>query len=153
MKTNYSIATVGSIVLLMFALSGCGGSSGPRRAAVEGKVTLNDSPLPSGVIRFVPTGSTKGPVVLGVIKEGHFALAKSQGPVLGQQIVQIDATPAKDPVADAVDVEAAWLEFAKSNKSQPQEIAIPKRYNRNSTLKVGVAAEAANTYDFQLVSK
>jgi hypothetical protein len=105
------------------------------------------------VIRFVPTGTTKGPAALGTIKEGRFTLSESNGPTLGQQIVEIDAGLAEDPVADATDVAAAWTDFAKSNATRPREITIPRRYNRNSTLRVEVTAQTAKALDFELASK
>jgi hypothetical protein len=141
------------IVSLVCCLGGCGGVSGPPRAAVQGDVSLDGSPLPSGVIRFVPTGKAKGPAALGVIKEGRFALPASHGPVLGPQIVEIDATLAEDPTTDATDVKAAWTEFAKTNESRPREITIPKRYNRTSTLRVEVTAQTTNAFDFKLASQ
>jgi hypothetical protein len=149
--TRYGVAL---LLGLLFFTSGCGlSASGPQRVAVEGDVTLDGSPLQSGVIRFVPTGATKGPAALGTIKEGRFTLSESNGPTLGQQIVEIDAGLAKDPVADATDVAAAWTDFAKSNVKRPREITIPRRYNRNSTLLVEVTAQTAKALDFKLASK
>ncbi|HEV3304687.1 MAG TPA: hypothetical protein VG055_33860 [Planctomycetaceae bacterium] len=56
-------------------------------------------------------------------------------------------------LADATDVAAAWTEFAKGHGTRPREITIPRRYNRNSTLRVEVTAQTAKALDFKLASK
>ncbi len=155
MHLVHSFRTVGCVVgglALLSIASGCGGNRLPREA-VQGDVTLDGSPLPAGVIRFVPTGPTKGPAALGVIKDGRFALTSANGPVPGKQIVEIDATLSDNPAADTTDIKTAWSKFAQNNASRPREIAIPKRYNRRSTLRVEVAVKAANSFEFNLASK
>jgi len=138
-------------LVLMPFVGGCGGGTkGPPRAAVRGEVCLDDVPLKSGVIRFVPEGATKGPVALTTIKDGRFTLSASDGPSLGKQSVEIVATMAENPLEGATDIRTAWAEYARSNGSRPVEVKIPARYNQGSTLSVEVKPKGNNAFDFKL---
>jgi hypothetical protein len=63
------------------------------------------------------------------------------------------ATTDDSPLAGAIDIKAAWAEYAKTSSSRPPEVKIPKKYNRNSQLNVVVAAKGDHTFDFRLVSQ
>src|ERR1700685_749538 len=132
--------------------AGCSRAGGPPRAAVRGEVSLDEAPLKAGVIRFIPTGEGKGPVVLTTIKDGRYELARSEGPVLGKNSIEIVATPTDNPVAGATDIRTAWAEYAKASASHAP-VAIPRKYNRNSVLSVDVTAKGRNTFDFKLASR
>ena len=95
-------------------VAGCGRPSGPPRAAVHGEITLDESPLKSGVIRFVPTGATKGPVALATIKDGRYDLSSWDGPMLGDNAVEIVPGIDDNPLDGATDIRAAWAEYAKT---------------------------------------
>ena len=66
--------------------------------------------------------------------------------------IEIVATTDDSPLAGAVDIKAAWGEYAKMSSSRPPEVKNPKKYNRNSQLNVVVAAKGDHTFDFGLVS-
>jgi hypothetical protein len=135
-------------------LAGCGGGRGaPPRVAVRGEVRLDAMPLKAGVIRFVPQAPAKGPVALGTIKDGHFAMAAATGATPGRNAIEIVATPAENPLAGATDARAVWTEYAKTKRSPPVEAAVPARYNQNSTLSVEVSAKGPNAFDFQLAGQ
>jgi hypothetical protein len=140
--------------VILLSAAGCGRDArGPARAAVSGEVLLDEAPLKAGIIRFVPVSGTKGPVALTTIKDGRYQMSNSDGPVLGNNSIEIVATTADSPLAGATDIKAAWAEYAKTSSLRPPEVKIPKKYNRNSQLNVVVAASGDHTFDFKLVSQ
>jgi hypothetical protein len=143
----------GLAVAMLPFVAGCGHPSGPPRVAVRGEVSLDDSPLKSGVIRFIPTGGTKGPVAVTAIKEGRYELTAPEGPVLGNNSIEIVPGIAADPLAGATDIRTAWAEYAKTAASRTGERAVPKKYKSISELKVQVQAKGKNTFDFKLASQ
>ncbi len=135
-------------------VAGCGGSvRGPHRAAVRGEVRLDDVPLKTGVIRFVPEVKTAGPVTVTTIKDGRYTLSANDGPAIGRHSVEIVSSVAENPVDGARDIRAAWADYARSAKSRSPAIQIPARYNRRSTLSVDVTPKGKNAFDFQLASQ
>lgn len=139
------------VVVLPF-VAGCGRPSGPPRAAVHGEITLDESPLKSGVIRFVPTGATKGPVALATIKDGRYDLSSWDGPMLGDNAVEIVPGIDDNPLDGATDIRAAWAEYAKTAAANRGHAA-HKKIKSSSELKVHVQAKAMNTFDFTLASQ
>ncbi len=133
-------------------VAGCGRPSGPPRAAVHGEITLDESPLKSGVIRFVPTGATKGPVALATIKDGRYHMSSWDGPMLGDNAVEIVPGIDDNPLDGATDIRAAWAEYAKTAAAKRGHAA-HKRIKSSSELKVHVQAKAKNTFDFTLASQ
>jgi hypothetical protein len=134
-------------------LAGCGHHGGPPRAAVRGEVRVQDVPLKTGVIRFIPAGATKGPVALTTIKEGRYEFTTSDGPMLGANAIEIVPGLADNPLAGARDIKAAWTEYAKNVAASTPVGAVPKRPNRNAEWKVDVKAKGQNTFDFKLASQ
>jgi hypothetical protein len=130
---------------------GCGGDSGPPRFATDGTVLLDGVPLPAGVIRFIPEGTTKGPAASALIETGKFSLEASNGPVAGQHRVEIEATGHE---GFAVDDEQAYAQKATTTRGPviPQN-PVPAIYNRQSTLSKTITAEGPNTFEFTLSSK
>jgi hypothetical protein len=113
--------------VILLCAGGCGrDAGGPPRAAVSGEVLLDEAPLKAGIIRFVPVNGTKGPVALTIIKDGRYQMSNSDGPVLGKNSIEIVATTDDSPLAGAVDIKAAWTEYAKTSSSRPPEVRIPK---------------------------
>lgn len=126
------------VVLAVSAVVGCGGTTIPR-GAVEGTVTLAGKPLEEGVIRFVPTDGTTGPMVETTIRNGRYALAKQSGPCIGTQRVEIVA-------------------FRKTGRKiinegvETEEIVqvIPDRYNTASELRITITVGANALGPFEL---
>ena len=86
MLARACLAALGSMLLL----AGCG-PAGPERAEVYGTVKLNGQPVAEGAINFFPVGETKGPEAGAAIKDGKFLIARSQGPVVGKNRVELRA--------------------------------------------------------------
>ncbi len=65
-----------------------GDTTGDRRFAVSGKVTVDGQPMEHGLIRFLPEG--KGIVSGGPITHGAYAIAEEKGPNAGKYRVEIN---------------------------------------------------------------
>lgn len=129
---------------LLLCCLGCGKSDGLDRAAVTGKVTLNDTPVAAGSITFYPTGATKGPAAGGTIENGQYSIAIAQGPIVGSNRVEIRASRKTGRKVQAPMAERGVL---------ADEIveAVPQQYNSRSTLQRNVA-QGDNTLDFDLTT-
>lgn len=92
------------VVIAGMTITGCG-PRGPRRAAVEGTVTLAARPLAHGRILFLPQPPAQGPVAAAVIHEGRFQLSRQEGPVVGMNRIDVEI---ERPLGFALDDEAAY---------------------------------------------
>lgn len=85
---------------LLFPLAvGCSSEEGPPRYRVSGEVTFKGTPVPIGVIQFMPDTSqgNSGPPGFAEIKEGQFDTKLSgKGIIGGPHIVSIDAFNGKN---------------------------------------------------------
>ena len=126
------------IFLSSFMCAGCGGSDGPERYAVSGKVTLDGQPLDSGHIQFEPQGE---PNISGgaVIKEGQYAIPEDQGLPVGKYRIRIFSAGGEAPPVEEAPGEAP-----------PMEERIPPEFNATSEKFVEVTADGANTFDFSI---
>lgn len=82
-------------------LAGCGTGKDPPRFQVQGTVTFQGRPVPSGTIRFEPDGSrgNQGPVSVIPIREGKYRSDQPgvKGTIKGPLAVWISGYPARDP--------------------------------------------------------
>lgn len=130
----YRIQLAGLAICLLFT-TGCGASSdAPQTVKVEGTVTLDGEPLPSGSIVFDPADGVGGSSA-GGIENGTFTF-ESQ---LGNKKVLISAS----------------RETGETDQyDQPiTESYIPDKYNANTTLTADVKAGGENKFTFELKSK
>jgi hypothetical protein len=125
---------------LAVALVGCVQKpTGPQRAAVHGKVTLDGKPITAGQISLVPITPGAGPAWGTVVKDGQYA-STATGPVVGKSKVEIRASGNRAATSESGDWKSNYVEL------------IPARYNAQSTLEVDVRP-GDNTFDFQLKSQ
>src|SRR5258708_1368330 len=125
------------LAVLVFAAAGCGGG----HAAMEGTVTLDDTPVDGGVISLFPDkGTAKGDVGHAEIVNGKSSLSK--GPPPGKYRVEIvwykktgKQVVGSDP----------------PNKEDETIQVIPEKYNKSSELKVELTS-GSNTHDYPLKS-
>ncbi|MGH7199021.1 MAG: hypothetical protein ACREJB_00340 [Planctomycetaceae bacterium] len=137
-----------AVSALSAALSAGCGSEGPVRVAVEGSVAFQGGgSLEAGVIRFIPTGETEGPVAVATIRDGSYELPESEGPVLGTHRIEIEAI---DHYGFALDDEAAYVAQIEQKRRRMPSNPVPARYNRRSTLTAEVALDGDHTFDFRL---
>ncbi len=132
-------------ILILILAFGCNRYDGPRRGAVEGRVTLGGQPVTEGSIEFMPTGGNKGPVAGGSIQDGHYSVEEPSGPVVGlNQIVisEYKKTGKKVPMPTLGGPGTMVDEIAE---------AVPARYNQDSELTREIKP-GKNTLDFELDS-
>ena len=133
-------------------LAGCDGGSNDSqpRAAVQGTVLLDDVPLETGVINFIPTGATKGPMTTAPIQAGKFSLPDDLGPLVGTHRVEIESC---DLGGLALDDESAIQRLKQQKVKHIKVIKIPAVYNRQSQLQADIQADADNQLGYRLTTK
>lgn len=150
-SVNSSLQLIGGAVFCCLFLAGCGGGDedAPVRAAVAGSVSLDNTPLRQGVIRFIPTGSTQGPKTSILITQGKFSAEGDYGPIVGTHRIEIEST---DTAGLAIDDEEALQRLQSDPPQQLEVVEVPPSYNRQSTLTKTVTAEGPNRFEFTLTS-
>lgn len=93
-KTIRPIRTL--LLCLCCAWTGCGGSDGPTRIPLTGKVTLGDQPVKQGAISLVPTAGQRGVAANTAINEGRYRFTREDGPSPGAYKVTILTSLTKD---------------------------------------------------------
>ena len=142
-KLQIILATGSCLSLLLLAL-GCGGSSGPPRAAVSGTITLDGQPLSQGTITFVPAG--EGTAASGEIEKGQFSIPADKGPSPGKcrvEVVSFQETGKKVP---------GISDDASGMTAETKQI-IPEQFNVKSTLAENVAESGENVFELSLESR
>ena len=139
------------VIMLLNLQAGCGSSSVPVRIPVTGKVNLDDAPLLSGVIRFVPADNAGGPAAATKIVAGEFEFSSDNGPVVANHRVEIEATDFQN---FAIDDEAAFAAAAEATGESPLAVnPVPPIYNSRSTLTASVTDADGQSFTFDLKSK
>ena len=151
-RGNHARPFPGSIVVGVLAcllFGGCGESADSlTRAPVSGTIFVSGRPLASGVVRFVPTGETEGPVTIATVNEGCFSLTDENGPVVGTYRVEIAATnflgfdPGNQEAAEQA------MRAARAGEKPLPRNPVPLRYRRDSPLMAEIPPQGINTLDF-----
>lgn len=123
-------------VLVLPLLVGCGGPKG-NQIPVAGSVQFEGQPIAQGTITFMPVSGV-GQTTGAQIVNGGYSTDVSPGE-MAVQITGVRLVSSSKPTAEQV---ARGL-------TEETEQFIPPRYNRQSELRVTVAAEAAK-HDFDL---
>jgi hypothetical protein len=135
MKTTNQL--LAGIVGLCIVIVGC--DSGPPKAQVKGKVTLDGVPLKDGIIEFFPIDGKGQTAGVGILN-GEFSTTASPG----EMKVTISA------------VEVIGKHKAYDTPDSPMidetRNLIPKRYNTESELKVTLKAGPNEGVQFDLIS-
>ena len=141
------------LIALVFAmcllLCGCGGDSFPPRAAVSGTVTLDGTPLPQGVVRFVPVGGSANSKWSIPIVNGEFSAEKKAGPAIGKHRIEIEST---DIGGFELDDEDA-LDRLAAERRKVKVVKVPSWYGTSSRLKETVTEDGSNEFTFELSSR
>ena len=149
-STNKTATVIISIPILL-AMIGCGSGDPLNRQAVSGRVNVDGVPLPHGLIRFLPQGTTSGPGAMTEINDGQFCFSKDSGPIPGTHRVEVEATQFQ---GFAIDNEAAYTAAVMQTGQSPLgSNPIPAAYNINSTLTAFVQDSNDQTIPFDLRSK
>jgi hypothetical protein len=136
-------ALFAGLLASLFATLTAGGCSrpGPPRAAVAGKVLVDNQPLVEGSISFFPTEGTAGPSAGGIIHDGQYQIPRAQGVIVGRNLVEIRGFRQTGKT-----VRDIW----KPGESINERVsALGPEYNDRSTLVRDIQA-ADNQLDFDL---
>jgi hypothetical protein len=134
-------------VVLGSAVAGCYGGDGLPRQPVSGSVMLNGRLLKSGVISFYPSARMlEGTMTTGgdVIKNGRFAIPRSEGLIPGKYTVGVYAASGRGS-RRKVESQPGTAEVV------PPE-SIPTKYNSNSQLEIEIQNHAIKEMTLELKS-
>lgn len=146
-------------LLLVAAIVGCGGDSGPPLAPVKGKLTLYGKPYPKAIITFEPKGG--GPAATSTTDEnGDYELwsAGRKGAVIGSHKVVvttiIEAPPAAKSMSETSSDDPAYAAQVLGGPAaykavKEQKEPIPAKFNKNSEL-VHEVTSGANVINLDL---
>ena len=157
-SANRTVWAVSLAVLMGFGLSflnGCGGGveyEGDERAAIVGTVTLDGSPLPFGIITFVPAG--QGRRASGNINDGSYSIPEEWGPNLGEYKVEIIGSPKPSEEDEEEEEESGDDDDDEDGggRGRPGEKPmVAPQYNTETTLTATIVA-GENTCDFKVTS-
>ena len=152
----------GSAVVLMvlFAVAGCGKPTGVSFAPVTGRVVVSGQPLAEGAIHFFPDESrgTKGPMSTGILQsDGSYTLrgpGQNVGAIVGNHRVFLslplrNQTPTPVPVV--VDGEVV-VQTLPRDAGSGTAAGIPKKFLQaeTSAWTATVSAGKANVLDFEI---
>lgn len=130
------------IVIVGFVLLGGCGTGGIF--FLEGRVTLDGSPLEDGYITFIPEADTPGPDAVAPVRDGRFAITATGGPLTGTFRVKIIANRETDR-KQVDDISGKLVPIIQQY--------IPARYNEQSELIIEVREDQPNEFKFALTSK
>ena len=123
-------------------LAGCGGS---ERLAIEGTVTLDGTPLPSGNIILTPQTDTASPTAGGPITDGKFSIAATGGVLPGRFSVEITSYRQSASKQKIRTINGDIFDYVG-------EQIIPARYSSQSELRAEVKPDGPNQFIFELTS-
>jgi hypothetical protein len=124
--------------------SGCDrGPAPPKRGKLEGKVTLNGKPLPSGTIRFMAL-DPNGVNVLATVKDGRYSVPEADGPTKGKYRVEFSVPSATKQRVPNDDIPGQFMEVAPET--------LPPRYHRDSAIAIKYDPDKPQPHDFQLAT-
>lgn len=132
------------LVVTAITLVGCDQPAEPfSRVAIDGTVSLDEQPLDSAVIRFIPTGSTSGPKTSFEVRQGRFAASRENGPPVGTHRVEVEAI---DPRWRHDDEEAVQR-LTRSRTRKIERTRLPNAYRTNSLLTATFATPPPDSDD------
>ena len=142
------LALFAGTMLITMQFTGCETADGPVRISVSGKVTLDQAPLRTGVIRFIPVDEIGGPAASTKVVDGEFEFSSQNGPLIANHRVEIEAT---DFHGFAIDDEAAFAAAAERSRKSPVAVnPVPIIYIYRSTLTASVTDADGQTFAFDL---
>jgi hypothetical protein len=142
MTPRFCLIAVGLVVLL----AGCGDTS-YKTAAVSGRVTLDNKPLPNATLMFVPDSAPgdkeSPPSSIGTTdQDGRYTLVLQSGPKTSGAVVGHHKVIINMGMAVA------------SDETKPTfHRNLPEKYNRKSTLVCDVPTGGRTDADFPLSTK
>lgn len=88
------------LLLIAIGVSGCGGGSdGPARVPLSGRVTLDGNTSAEGRVRFAPAKGVSGPVASTAVQHGSYRFTRVDGPAAGAHDVVFELIPPESAAA------------------------------------------------------
>ncbi len=149
--------TVTMIALASLITLGCG-PSGPSLGQVNGRVTLDDKPLPNVAVTFMPTG--EGGTASGITDaNGNYVLthANGKGTPVGKNKVAVTTVQKPQSTVDMSQIPSDSPEYEKALKDAEGGYnvvftePIPEKYNAKTELEFDVKA-GSQVIDLKLKS-
>ena len=129
------------IVAFIAMVSGCDGQSVNERVLVSGEITYDGKHVEIGQIRFIPIGSTVGPITISSIKNGQYDTQNSSGVPVGSHRVEITGFDSQE-----------YANAPRGPGNLPITQLLPEKYNRQSVLEVILKSGESNAVEnFKLV--
>ncbi len=133
------------IVVIALVLLGSLGCQRADLASVQGRVTVNGTPLADGSLVFVPEAGTAGHELACEVHQGRFAVPRKERLKPGRYRVKVfDNSVRTFPWDDPEEYQQA-----ESQGRLPKQL-IPARYNEQTELVIDVAP-GRQSFDFELV--
>jgi hypothetical protein len=129
------------LFLAVVCLAGCGKAGEVADATVQGRVTLDGQPLPSGLIQFKPSSSAGGSIASIEIKDGTY-----RGKAFSGQM-RVVLTSMK-----VVGKRRLYDDQDGSPEGEVTRQILPERYNKATELIADIKPEA-NEFNFDLTSE
>ena len=134
-KVQFSCVVM-SFVFLGFFL-GCGDNG---RLSVQGKVTVDGTPVENGYIYLTPLPGTDGPTTGAKIIDGSYKVAPGKGVFQGSFEVAIKVWEESKKMTE---------DFATGEKTKGIQQTLPPKFNTKTELTVDIKA-GKDSYDFNL---
>lgn len=142
MKPQNQLDLVPCTLMLLVLSIGCGSDDSRQGLEIKGAVTLDDAPLPTGAITFIPLA--QGTSIGTTIQDGTYFIDSTNGALAGEYKVEIDSSQPTGKKVQSSIGDTFEEEFLN---------VIPENYNRHSSLKVMVTQDGDHTHNFELTSK
>ena len=126
------LALACGICVVVVAITGGCGPSGPERAVLSGTVAYQGEPVKKGVIRFIPIKGTEGPSWGANIIDGRYKAAGKGGVPVGTHKVEILAYRPKAGVTAAAPPPDPALDRT------PREQYLPEKFNTKTELEITI---------------
>lgn len=124
----------------LLVIAGCQKKSRWQRVLLSGTVTYQGEPVELGQIRFLPVGTSQGPITIEDISEGRYSTDSTNGVPVGTHRVEITSY---DP--------DEYNNAPTGPGAPPVRQLLPNQYNKQSELTLEIAAEPTKqTHDFDL---
>ena len=104
-------------------------------------MTVDGQPVEQGSVQFTPVQGTTGPVSGAAIENGEYSVSKSEGPVVGTNLVQITGSRRTGKkITDRLSI-----------LIDERVLMVPEHYNSKSTL-IRQVEPGKQVFDFELSS-
>lgn len=140
---NIRFGSLGTVGVVCFFLTSCGGANPLGRQAISGEVTLDGAPVEQGVIQFTPEAGGESRVGTGaVVQAGRYSIPADKGLPPGRYKVMVFSGQGSDQTPEM-----------PGDAGQPPEEKIPAKYNVKSELVITVSADGPNEFPIVMQSE